>query len=50
MGVSTSARIVSGMAVGILGRVASESGNVRLPLYESEEAKANAKIKGDHRL
>jgi hypothetical protein len=50
MGVSTSARIVSGMTVGILGRVASESGNVRLPLYESEEAKANAKIKGDHRL
>lgn len=50
MGVSTSARIVSGVTVGILGRVASESGNVRLPLYESEEAKANAKIKGDHRL
>ena len=50
MGVSTSARIVSGVTVGILGRVASESGNVRLPLYESEEAKANAKIKGEHRL
>ena len=50
MGVSTSARIVSGVTVGILGRVASESGNVRLPLYESKEAKANAKIKGDHRL
>jgi len=49
MGVSTSARIVSGVTVGILGRIASESGNVRLPLYESEEAKANAKMKGDVR-
>ena len=49
MGVSTSARIVSGVTVGILGRVASESGNVRLPLYESQEAKANAKMKGDNR-
>ena len=43
MGVSTSARIVSGVTVGILGRVASESGNVvafvRKPRGESKREK-----------
>ena len=50
MGVSTSARIVAGASVGIVGRLVAEQGNVRLPLYESEEAKTNAKAKGDKRL